>query len=191
MLDFLTNREIAELLFWWGGVAMPIFTVGVILYSRAQLVVIANQAQATLLLDLVEKWNSEKMHECRIIFDEVETTAKDYILSHHAGLSDKEFAKKLRGRFSVIMPVLDKTESHKYSAMLQILSFFELVGALVKRHYVLLVDIDALFRGPILDIGTAYVLHINDEQQKRDVPPGYYENALFLISEIEKICPRV
>jgi len=190
MLDFLTSREIAELLFWWGGVAMPIVTVIVILYARAQLTVIARQAQATLLLNLVDKWNSEKMHECRIIFDEVEATAKDYILSKHSGLSDKEFAKKLKEHFSAIMPELDETESKKYSAMLQILSFFELIGEFVKRHYVLLVDIDALFRGPILDIGAAYVLHIKDEQQKRAVPPGYYENALFLISEIEKICPQ-
>jgi hypothetical protein len=71
--------------------------------------------------------------------------------------------------------------------MLEVMSFFELGGELVKRRYVLLTDIDGLFRGPILDFGVAYVLHIQDEQQKRGVPPGYYENALFLISEIEKI----
>jgi hypothetical protein len=190
MFDFFIDRGIAELLFWWAGVAMPIATVVVILYARAQLTVIANQAQATLLLNLVDKWNSAQMHECRIIFDGVEAAAKEYVLSQHAGLSDKEFAKKLKEHFSVIMPELDKKESQKYSAILQILSFFELVGEFVKRHYVLLIDIDALFRGPILDIWAAYVLHIKDEQQKRSVPPGYYENALFLISEIEKNCPH-
>jgi len=87
---------------------MPIVTVVVILYARAQLAVIASQAQATLLLNLVDKWNSEKMHECRIIFDGVEATAKEYILSQHTGLSDKEFAKKLKEHFSVKMPELDK-----------------------------------------------------------------------------------
>jgi hypothetical protein len=35
MLDFLTDRGIAELSFWWAGVAMPIATVVVILYARA------------------------------------------------------------------------------------------------------------------------------------------------------------
>jgi hypothetical protein len=52
MLDFLTNhenREIAEFLFWWAGVAMPIVTVGVILYARAQLVVIANQSAGNFI----------------------------------------------------------------------------------------------------------------------------------------------
>ena len=53
--------------------------------------------------------------------------------------------------------------------MLGMLSYFEVVGRLVKRRYVLLADIDGLFRGTILDVGTAYVLHINGEQQKRGV----------------------
>ena len=35
MLDFLTDRGIAELSFWWARVAMPIATVVVILYARA------------------------------------------------------------------------------------------------------------------------------------------------------------
>ena len=82
------------------------------------------------------------------------------------------------------------TDNQKYSSMLGVLSFFELVGELVKRRYVLLADIDGLFRGTILDFGIAYALHIKDEQQKRDIPPGYYENALFLIAEIEKNCPQ-
>lgn len=106
MLDFSTNRdnrEIAEFLFWWAGVAMPIVTVGVILYARAQLVVIANQAQATLLLDLVEKWNSDKMYESRLAFDEEGSKAKDHIFSTHTGLADKEITKKLKEHFVVAM----------------------------------------------------------------------------------------
>jgi hypothetical protein len=190
MFDFLTNREIAELLFWWGVVAMPIATAGAILYARKQLKVIANQAQATLLLDLVEKWNSESMHQSRAAFDDVEAKAKDHISSEHPGVSDKEFKNKLRLYFQTAMVELDKTDSKKYSAALGMLSFFELIGVLVKRRYVLLSDIDGLFRGTILDIGLAYELHINDEQQNKGVQPGYYENALFLISEIEKNCPK-
>lgn len=85
---------------------------------------------------------------------------------------------------------LHKADNKKYSVMLGMLSYFEVVGMLVKRRYVLLADIDGLLRGTILDVGTAYVLHINGEQQKKGVAPGYYENALFLISEIEKRWPQ-
>lgn len=192
MHDFLTTREvreIAEPLFWWAGVALPIVTVGAILLARAQLVVIANQAQATLLLDLVDKWNSTKMYESRVAFNEVDLTAKNYIDTKHAGMPDKEIKKKLKEHFVVVMADLVETNNRKYSIMLEMMSFFEIVGLLVKRKYVRLSDIDGHFRGTILAIGVAYVLHINDEQRKKRYPPGYYEHALFLILEIEKICP--
>jgi hypothetical protein len=171
--------------------------LGAIFFAAAQLLeakkytdIIAQQAQATLLLNLIDKWNSDKMHQGRATFDEVEATAKGIIFPQHVGLSEKECTKKLQEHFRVTLAGIDNTDSKKYTSMLEVLSFFELVGELVKRRYVLLTDIDGLFRGPILDFGVAYVLHIKDEQQKRDVPPGYYENALFLISEIKKICPQ-
>jgi hypothetical protein len=61
------------------------------------------------------------------------------------------------------MRSLEKTDDSSYGTMLQMLSFFELVGQLVKEKYVRLNDIDSLFRGAILDIGVAYVDHIKDE----------------------------
>jgi hypothetical protein len=190
MLDFLTDRGIVELSFWWAGVAMPFATVLAILYARKQLTVIANQAQATLLLDLVEKWNSEKMHESKSSFTETESKVKSDIYSQHHGLSDKEVMNKLKERFRGVIDDLEKTDIQKYFTMMRMMSFFETVGKLVRRRYVALDDVDGLFRGPILDVGVAWVLHIKDKQKEKGVPPGLYENALFLISEIEKICPQ-
>jgi hypothetical protein len=149
-----------------------------------------SQAQASLLLNLIDKWNSDKMHRGIAAFDEVEAAAKGVIFKEHVGLSEKEVTKKHQEHFRMTMADIDKSDSQKYTSMLEIMSFFELVGMLVKRRYVLLKDIDGLFRGPILDFGVAYVLHIKEEHHKRGVPPGYYENALFLISEIEKICSQ-
>ena len=70
MLDFLTDRGIAELLFWWAGVVLPIVTIGAIIFAAAQVReakkytdIIAQQAQATLLLNLIDKWNNDRMHE--------------------------------------------------------------------------------------------------------------------------------
>lgn len=87
------------------------------------------------------------------------------------------------------MPTLDKEQGTKYVALLEMLSFFEVVGELVKKGYVQLDDIDSLFRGAIIDLGVAFEDHIKDEQNKKGFPPGYYENALFLISVVEKRCP--
>jgi len=136
MLDFFTDRGIAELSFWWAGVAMPIATVVVILYARAQLAVIANQAQATLLLDLVDKWNSDKMHESIRVWVEIETLAITDIFSKHPGLSDKEVRKKLKEHFKNIMAELQKNGYERYRIMMRTLNFFETVGQLVKRRYI-------------------------------------------------------
>jgi hypothetical protein len=203
MLEFFKDRGTAELSYFWAGVVLPIITIGAIVfaalqvrYARAQLEeakrysrITSEQAQATLLLNLVEKWNSNIMHQSRVEFDKHESKAKDYVYSKYGKLSDNEQTNKLKTYFRASMRSLDKTDNASYGTMLQMLSFFELVGQLVKEGYVRLNDIDALFRGAILDIGCAYVDHIKDEQLKKGFPPGYYENALFLISEIEKICP--
>jgi hypothetical protein len=105
-------------------------------------------------------------------------------------LSDKEVRKKLKECFKDITTDLQKNGYERYRIMMRTLNFFETVGQLVKRRYVLLADIGGLFRGPILDAGVVCVLHINDRQNERTVAPGLYENALFLISEIEKIYPQ-
>lgn len=125
MLDFLTDRGIAELSFWWAGVVLPIITIGVIVFAAAQVLeakkhtdIIAQQAQATLLLNLIDKWNSDKMHEGRAAFDEVEATAKGTIFPQHVGLSEKECTKKLKEHLRVTMAAIDNTESKKYTAML-------------------------------------------------------------------------
>lgn len=177
-------------MFWWAGVAMPIVTVVVILYARAQLKVIANQAQATLLLGLVGKWNSDKMYESIQAWVEIKTQAKIYVFSRNPGLADKEIMKKLKEHFKEIMDELQNNDYKKYSTMMRMLDFFEIVGQLVKRRYILLTDIDGLFRGPILDAGIACVSHINDRQHERALVAGLYENALFLISKIEEIRPQ-
>ncbi len=86
------------------------------------------------------------------------------------------------------MTELQKNGNERYRTMMRTLNFFETLGQLVKRRYVVLADIDGLFRGPILDAGVVCVSHIKDRQNERTV--ALYENALFLISEIEKICPQ-
>jgi hypothetical protein len=93
----------------------------------------------------------------------LKTKAKSYVYSKYGALSDNEITSKLKTYFRVSMRSLEKTDDSSYGTMLQMLSFFELVGQLVKEKYVRLNDIDSLFRGAILDIGVAYVDHIKDE----------------------------
>ena len=55
------------------------------------------------MLDLVDKSNSDKMHESIRVWVEIETLAKTDIFSKHPGLSDKEVRKKLKEHFKYII----------------------------------------------------------------------------------------
>ncbi|PZR92475.1 MAG: hypothetical protein DLM68_02120 [Hyphomicrobiales bacterium] len=172
MFDFLTdifkNRETAELLFWWAGVALAILTVVALIFAGVQAKIIAKQAKATLLLDLVDKFNSKEMFEAKKLF--VDTTSKERkgIFSQYSNLPDKEVLTKLKEHLKVVMDGIHNTEDRtNYSTLMRILSFFELVGLLVRRRYISLKDIDELFRGPILEAGTAFARHIKGQNIRR------------------------
>lgn len=201
-------RDLLEILFFLSGIAMPIIAVWALLYAKAQVNIAktqadglkeqifearryseisAQQAQETLLLNLVDKWNTAHMHESKIVTLELEAQAQDRIYTEYKGYPDKQVLEKLREHYKELMGKLEIEDNKKYITMMRMLSFFETVGELVKKRYVLLEDIDGLFRGPILDVGAAWVLHLNDKQNRKGVPAGLYENAIFLIAEIEKL----
>jgi hypothetical protein len=144
MLEFLTNREnreIAEFLFWCAGVVLAIVTTVTILYARAQVKesrkyseIIAKQAQATLLLDLMDKWNSEKMQEARKIFLAQESAAKDIVSQKYTKLSDQEFTSKFEEHFKKIADSLRADNIFgDYHTMMRIMDFLESIGLLVKK----------------------------------------------------------
>jgi hypothetical protein len=222
MPDFLKNHEFAELSYYWAGVLLLIVTVGALLYARAQVAeakkssrTIAQQAQATLLLNLLDKWNSKEMREARSIFGDFKKAAENNIFQKYPDSNDKEVLRKLSEYYKMFFDKLYKQQKRydesssryytikriisyfthepvwNYFVVNRIMSFFETVGLLVNRKYILLTDVDALFRGPILDVGAALKAHIESRAEiDKGVPPGLYENALFLVSEIERICPK-
>jgi hypothetical protein len=191
MFGFFTDREIAELSFWWAGVAMPLVTFGVILYARAQLTVIANQAQATLLLNLVDKWNSEAMLESRKLFRMKQSETKEFIFSQHVKLNDQESKTKLNERFNVVIDDLYKNDLlGDYTVLMRMMNFIETIGLLVGKGYISVADVDGLFRGPICQCVAAFKSHITSRQKEKDVTPGLCENALSLFRKIEEICPK-
>ena len=186
--DFFKDRETAELLFWWAGVILAILTLGMIIFAGMQANIIAKQARATFLLDVVDKFNCEKMSEAKKVFLEKTSKAKKDVFLQYAALPDKEVMTKLKEHLKIVMDGIQDTETMtNYNSLMRIMCFFELVGLLVRQGYISLKDIDGLFRGPILEIGVAFVPHI-ESQNVKGVPSGLYENALYLVSKIEKKC---
>jgi hypothetical protein len=199
MLDYvrshLLGREDAELLFFMAQSVILIVAVVALLYARAEVkesrrnsAIIATQAQATFLLRLVDEWNSPEVREARKCFVIHSTKVKQDVFSHNNHLKDSEIMSEVKERFRVeIRKMKEEDIVGDYSTLMLMCSFFETVGLLVRKKYVDINDIDALFRGPILNISTYFAPHIKDRQREKDSAPGMYENVLYLASEIEQL----
>lgn len=185
LIEYLTVRENLEIVFFWSGIALPIVTLGAILYARMQVTVIAKQARATFLLDLIDKWNSADMQKAKAVFQKIDTESKAQVFPACANDNERAALEKLELHFKGALSQLAKDNPADYHVLSRLMNFFELVGMLVKRGYVSKNDVDGLFRGPILQTGAMFKLHIAEKQNEKDVAPGLYENALFLFSEIK------
>jgi len=205
IFDFFQNRHIAEMAYFWAGTALPIITIGAIIfaafqvrYAKQQLEqsknyskITAQQAQATLLLKLIEIWDTDELINSKLATNAFESRERDIVYSRHKELSDNQIKIKLKEHYRATIGELRLSDNERYIAMMRLLSFFETVGLFVEKEYVLLSDIDGLFRGPILDVGLIWERHIKEDKRlEKGVPDGLYENALALVSRIEKSCPQ-
>lgn len=194
-VEFLFDRNAAELMYFWSGVLLPFVTVGAIIYARAQVVeakqnteIIAKQAKATLLLSLEEKWNSADMRAAKKCFVEKKNTVDSDIHKTNSNLNDSAIEEKKCDKFKTLLRELYRDEPFgSYTTLMSMVGFFELLGLLVKRKYVDIKDIADLFGGPILDVGRYIAPHINERKTERGVPNGLFENALYLVDETKKI----
>lgn len=190
----LINREDAEFLFFLAQTLIVLIAVAALLYARAEVheskryaAIIARHAQATFLLKLVDEWNSAQMRRARRCFVAHSKKSQEEVFIAHHHLNDKATMDLVREHFRVQMrKLMEENISGDYSALMTMCAFFETVGLLVRQDYVAVEDIDALFRGPILDLGIYFLPHIEDRQKEKGVPSGLYENAVYLMTRIEK-----
>lgn len=169
---------------------MPIVTVGAIVYARKQVKDAKANSRAMLLLSFEEKWNSVKMREARKWYVEKLSAIECDVHKTFSNLNDSEIERQKGDKFFALMKDLRENEQFgAYANLMEIINFFELLGLLVKKNYVPLVDVYDLFGGPILHVGVYFVPHIQERRKERGVPSGLYANALYLVSEIRKIHP--
>jgi hypothetical protein len=146
-----------------------------VLHAGAQLAeakryseIIANQAQATLLLNLVDKWNSEEMLASRRLFRARHSEIKQSINDQHRSLNDQQCTTKVNESFNALLGNLyDNDLVGDYLILMRMMGFFETVGLLVRKGYISIDDIDGLFRGPILQSVAAFELHIEIRQKDK------------------------
>jgi hypothetical protein len=181
------SRDDAEFLYFGAQTIIALISLATLVLAWMQVRTIARQALATSLLNLEERWNSDKMRETRVYFVEVSTKWKDEVFAANPNLSDDAVMKKVEIRSTEELSRLMKEDlTGKYILLMRIFGFFEIVGLLVKKGYVGIEDVDLLFRGPILEFGSLIGPHLIARQTEKGVPPGLGENALFLVSQIKQ-----
>jgi hypothetical protein len=145
MVDFFfKNRDSIEVLFWCAGIALPFVTVGALIYARAQVAeakkyseIIAKQAQATLLLNLVEKWNSADVLIARNNFREKQSAISNEIFTLYKLKEGTECQEKIEERWEELLDKLYSEHlSGDYAIFTKLISFFETVGLLVRNNYI-------------------------------------------------------
>ncbi len=101
---------------------------------------------------------------------------------------DADRLKALREEYKKQVEVLEKSADgdKKLHTFYTYLTFFELLGLMVRNRYVRLRDIYLLYKGPIIEVDHAFRLVIPQWQQRFDVPEGLYENLLYLVERVTK-----
>ena len=84
------------------------------------------------------------------------------VLRDHSDYEDDHRMEQLRTRWKLHIDAIKKDDKDQYIQFLSYLCFFENLGLMVRRSYVPLRDIIQMYKGPILDVGIMFTLHIKD-----------------------------
>ena len=154
--------------FYWSGGALLAFFAWRALKQRVY------QARASFLLQLYEEWC--KMEIIRFKIYRLREEISKEVLRDTSDYEDEHRMEQLRTRWKIHIDAVKKDDKDQYTQFLTYLCFFENVGLMVRRGYVPLSDIVQMYKGPILDVGNMFTLHIQDWQKRADVPDGLFEN---------------
>ena len=108
VISILKDRTTAELLYFWAGVAVPIITAVIVGLTKRQVRLIADQAQATLLMSLVDKWNSEEMVAARRLLLNNLDAARKGCFTENPMKSDAENMQLLKEHFNSTVKEMSK-----------------------------------------------------------------------------------
>jgi len=137
-------------------------------------------ANATLLMELDQRFDSKEMTEARNLFIEMRESDERGYLWTPSLLNEEEKMAKMADEWTKQLSELREKQKDKYSLLLSLGGFFETVGMMVKRKYISKDDALGLFSGPVIAFGRNFSEHIAARQNEAGVPPGLFEHALYL-----------
>jgi hypothetical protein len=176
-----------EMVSWGSQIVLVIVAIATLIYGAAQLREAAASrsqslkiSQATLLLEMDTRWDSEDIKDARALIvaynEDIGT-----LVSQNAPLANDAARQALvQQEWSKVLSQLRSSKDHNYGKLIGYCGFFETVGMMVRKGYMSADDVMNLFRGPLLHLDHAFRLHIAEREQETGVPKGLFEHALNL-----------
>lgn len=170
-------QTLAQLTQWAQVSLVPILLVSATA-AIVQLRKNALQARATFLLELETKWDriEGSRKRARVIEDAVR---KD-VFSRHSNKKDSEQEKLLREAYADYLRDLKASEPESFTELSEYWGFHETLGLMVRKGYVPFKDAYLLYKGPLIEIDRACSRFVDEWQKEAHIPPGLYENMLYL-----------
>ncbi len=139
------------------------------------------QSRAKLLLDLHVRW--EALEAQRQVFSTLYRSLNDKTLTQHSSLQPRHQIEHMRAAFSKELSALrdgSAAGQKRFMQIMEVMSFFELLGTCVRNGYIPMRDADQMYKGPILQVDIAFRDFIAAWQKKAHMPPGLLENTIYL-----------
>lgn len=149
-------------------------------FAATQLVDVRRASQATLLLELDARFDSPEMKAARDLFAKLRDDILNTVSTKNSSAKDSVKERLVCEEWKKVLAEMRSQDQDNYLILIGFLGFFETVGLMVKRKYISKEDVFALFRGPLIDVGRSFRLHVEDRLKEMGVSEGMFEHALSL-----------
>lgn len=165
---------------WMASVIGCIVAICAAGFAATQLVDVRRASQATLLLELDARFDSTELRTARDLFAKLRDDISDTVSTRHPNVKDAVKEQLVCDEWKKVLAEMRSQDQDNYLKLVGYLGFFETVGLMVNRRYIAEADVLSLFKGPLIDVGTRFRLHIEDRLKEMGVSEGMFEHALSL-----------
>jgi hypothetical protein len=177
---FHQTTEWLERASWICQIVLTIVAVVTAVFAAVQLWIGTRIYQATLLLELDARWDSQELRDARKLFAKMGEDITKIVSNANPLANDGAKEALLRAEWTKVLRDMRTQSEAEYLKLIGWCGFFETVGLMVKRRYISRSDIIDLFEGPLVDLDRTFRNHFEEREKEMGVPAGLFEHALLL-----------
>ena len=149
-------------------------------FAATQLLDVRRSSQASLLLELDARFDSAELREARNLLARMAETINQSVATKNPQAKDAAKRQAVCREWQILLGAQRTEYVDSYQKLIGYMGFFETLGLMVKKKYVSRQNALDLFKGPLIDIGDRFRLHIEERCNEMGVSEGLFEHALKL-----------